>query len=105
MFSPRRILADWFVRQITRPRHNYRRFLYNDPQKLKATILSGDVLLVDGDQRVSQAVKYLTQSSWSHSALFIGDALLRRDPAARAEAQRRFGREYNAYKKRVRRWL
>ena len=32
-------------------------------------------------------------SSWSHSALFIGDALLRRDPATRAEIQRRFGRE------------
>ncbi|HEY6051739.1 MAG TPA: YiiX/YebB-like N1pC/P60 family cysteine hydrolase, partial [Thermoanaerobaculia bacterium] len=93
MRSPRQVLADWFIRQITRPRHNYRRFLYNDPQKLKATIEPGDVLLVDGDQRVSQAVKYLTQSSWSHSALFIGDALLRRSPAARAEAQRRFGRE------------
>jgi hypothetical protein len=93
VFSPRRILADWFVRQITRPRHNYRRFLYNDPQKLKATILPGDVLLVDGDQRVSQAVKYLTQSSWSHSALFIGDALLRRESPVRADAQRRFGRE------------
>ncbi len=93
MPSPRHILADWFIRQITRPRHNYRRFLYNDPQKLKATIVPGDVLLVDGDQRVSQAVKYLTQSSWSHSALFIGDALLRRDLSTAAEARRRFGRE------------
>jgi hypothetical protein len=53
------------------------------------------VLLVEGDQRVSQAIKYLTMSSWSHSALFIGDALLRRDSpnATRAEIQRRFGRE------------
>jgi hypothetical protein len=51
------------------------------------------VLLVDGNQRVSQAIKYLTTSSWSHSALFIGDALLRRDAATRAQAQRRFGRE------------
>ena len=93
MPSPRHILADWFIRQITRPRHNYRRFLYNDPQKLKATIAPGDVLLVDGDQRVSQAVKYLTQSSWSHSALFIGDALLRRDPSTAADMRKRFGRE------------
>ncbi len=53
------------------------------------------MLLVEGDQRVSQAIKYLTMSSWSHSALYIGDALLKRDadPAARAEIQRRFGRE------------
>jgi hypothetical protein len=51
------------------------------------------VLLVEGDQRVSQAIKYLTMSSWSHSAFFIGDALLRKDAATRTEIQRRFGRE------------
>nr|MDQ2970232.1 lipo-like protein [Acidobacteriota bacterium] len=76
-------MADWFITQITRQRLNYRRFVYNDPRKLKATISPGDVLLVDGDQRVSQAVKYLTQSSWSHSALFIGDALLHKDAETR----------------------
>lgn len=93
MRSPRRALADWFLSQITRPRRHYRRFVYNDPDKLKATIAPGDVLLVDGDQRVSQAVKYLTQSSWSHSALYVGDALLHRDPETRTRIQRRFGRE------------
>lgn len=93
MRSPRHILAEWFLEQVTRPRKRYQRFVYNDPDKLKATIRPGDVLLVDGDQRVSQAVKYLTQSSWSHSALFIGDALLRRDPETRTQAHRRFGRE------------
>ena len=51
------------------------------------------MLLVDGDQRVSQAIKYLTMSSWSHSALYVGDALLGADPATRADVQRRFGRE------------
>lgn len=93
MRSPRRWLADWFLDQVTRPRRHYRRFVDNDPQKLKARIEPGDVLLVDGDQRVSEAVKYLTQSSWSHSALFVGDALLRRGEATRRETLRRFGRE------------
>lgn len=93
MRSPRRILADWFLRELTRRRKRYRRFVENDPVRLKATIRPGDVLLVDGDQRVSQAVKFLTMSTWSHSALFIGDALLRRGPELRAEAQRRFGEE------------
>ena len=93
MRSPRRVLADWFLEQITRRRRNYRRFVYNDPVKLKAAIQPGDVLLVDGDQRVSQVVKYLTTSTWSHSALFIGDALLRRYPQRRAEIQRQYGRE------------
>jgi hypothetical protein len=45
------------------------------PGALAAAIRKGDVLLVDGNSRVSVAIKYLTQSSWSHAALYIGDAL------------------------------
>src|SRR6266404_6604290 len=93
MRSPRRVLADWFLKEITQQRRHYRRYIYNDPVKLKAAIQPGDVLLVDGDQRVSQAVKYLTTSTWSHSALYIGDALLRRNHDRRPEIQRQFGRE------------
>lgn len=89
----RRLLARWFLRRLTRPRRRYQHFADNDPGKLKATIRPGDVLLVDGDQRVSQAIKYLTMSTWSHSALYIGDALLARDAATRSAVQRRFGRE------------
>ena len=93
MRSLRQVLQDWFIKQITRRRRVYRRFVYNDEKNLKDTIRPGDVLLVDGDQRVSQAVKYLTQSSWSHSAIFIGDALLRKWPARRADLHRKYGRE------------
>ena len=93
MDSPASWLSDRFLDLITQPRRHYQRFLDNSPTKLRKTILPGDVLLVDGDQRVSQAVKYLTQSTWSHSALFIGDALLRRDPETRRQTHRRFGRE------------
>ena len=32
----------------------------------------GDVLLVEGNNRVSGIIKYLTQSTWSHAALFVG---------------------------------
>jgi hypothetical protein len=91
--SPRKALQAWFLREITRRRRRYDRFVFNDEQKLKATIRPGDVMLVDGDQRVSQAVKYLTQSSWSHSALFIGDALLRKWPDRRGELLRKYGRD------------
>jgi hypothetical protein len=90
--SPGQVLAGWFVRQITRPRREYRRVVFNDPERLKSRIRPGDVVLVDGDQRVSQAIKYLTMSSWSHSAIYIGSALMR-DPARRPDTQRRFGRE------------
>jgi hypothetical protein len=93
MRSPSHVLSDWFVARLTQPRKRYHRFVYNAEDNLKATIRPGDVMLVDGNQRISQAIKYLTTSSWSHSALFIGDALLRRDAAMRAEILRRFGRE------------
>ncbi|MEL7968558.1 YiiX/YebB-like N1pC/P60 family cysteine hydrolase [Vreelandella neptunia] len=32
----------------------------------------GDVLLVEGSSRFSVVIKYLTQSSWSHAALYVG---------------------------------
>ncbi|MBL8500249.1 MAG: lipo-like protein [Nitrosomonas sp.] len=44
-------------------------------EKLAATLQPGDVLLVEGDTRVSVAIKYLTQSTWSHAALYIGNVL------------------------------
>ncbi len=42
-----------------------------DPELLEQALQAGDVLLVDGRQRVSTAIKYLTQSTWSHAALCI----------------------------------
>jgi hypothetical protein len=33
-----------------------------------------DVLLVEGSSRISTAIKYLTQSTWSHSAICVGSA-------------------------------
>jgi hypothetical protein len=43
-----------------------------DPGKLAACLRPGDVLLVEGNTRISTAIKYLTQSTWSHAALFVG---------------------------------
>jgi len=45
------------------------------PERLLATLRPGDVLLVEGNSRVSTAIKYLTQSTWSHAALYVGNAL------------------------------
>jgi Permuted papain-like amidase enzyme, YaeF/YiiX, C92 family len=52
------------------------------PTSLAAALRPGDVLLVEGNTRVSVAIKYLTQSTWSHATLYIGDAL---GPAAPGE--------------------
>jgi hypothetical protein len=50
------------------------------PGLLEATLRPGDVLLVEGESRISMAIKILTQSNWSHAALYVGDALGRRQP-------------------------
>jgi len=43
----------------------------SDLSVLARAVRPGDVLLVDGRQRVSTAIKYLTQSTWSHAALCV----------------------------------
>jgi len=50
-----------------------------DPDKLMACLKPGDVVLVEGTSRVSVAIKYLTQSTWSHAALYAGDGTGLRD--------------------------
>ena len=44
---------------------------------LVAILQPGDVLLVEGITRVSSGIKYMTQSTWSHSALYVGSHLHR----------------------------
>lgn len=44
----------------------------SNPLHLQATLRPGDVLLVEGNTRLSTAIKYLTQSTWSHAALYVG---------------------------------
>ncbi|MEZ5778469.1 MAG: lipo-like protein [Paracoccaceae bacterium] len=44
------------------------------PARLCAALRPGDVLLVEGDRRISAAIKYLTRSTWSHAAFFAGGA-------------------------------
>ena len=45
-----------------------------DARTIAKILKPGDVILVDGIQNVSVAIKYLTQSSWSHAAMYVGEA-------------------------------
>jgi hypothetical protein len=47
---------------------------------LRRAIRPGDVLLVEGHSRVSATIKYLTQSTWSHAALHVGEIPGRHEP-------------------------
>ena len=66
---------------IAKPSKAYEPFTPSGPAALRRSLQPGDVLLIEGNQRVSTVIKYMTQSTWSHAALFVGDAL-----AARGEA-------------------
>lgn len=47
----------------------------SDSGRMRRCLRPGDVLLVEGANRVSAAIKYLTQSTWSHAAMHVGTAL------------------------------
>lgn len=60
---------------LAAPSRNAPSYTTSHPAALANTLRAGDVLLVEGHSRVSAAIKYLTQSTWSHAALCVGDAL------------------------------
>ena len=96
-WKPIRKLRRWFIAECTRllttPLASYVQRVPNNVDKLKKTLRKGDVLLVEGDQRISQVIRYLTQSCWSHCALYVGDELLKGDAQRAAELRQRFGDE------------
>lgn len=67
-------LGTMLGRWLTRPVHVHNAALHAPPRLLANALQPGDVLLLEGHSRVSVAIKYLTQSTWSHAALYIGNA-------------------------------
>lgn len=70
-------MLSFFVRQLAAFLTNEKRFHNDSPPTsaalLKQSLSPGDVLLLEGHSHVATAVKYLTQSTWSHAALYVGD--------------------------------
>jgi hypothetical protein len=60
------------ARYLERPVEGYEPFTPSDPDALRNALRPGDVLLVEGNNHVSGVIKYLTQSTWSHAALYVG---------------------------------
>jgi hypothetical protein len=57
---------------LNREEAGYEPFTPSDPEALRTVLKPGDVLLVEGNNHVSGVIKYLTQSTWSHAALYVG---------------------------------
>ncbi|MBV8835849.1 MAG: lipo-like protein [Alphaproteobacteria bacterium] len=60
------------ARYLEKPVSGYEPFTPSDPNALSASLRPGDVLLVEGNNHISGVIKYLTQSTWSHAALYVG---------------------------------
>src|SRR5260370_16451492 len=60
------------IARLQKPANHCEPFTPNDSTALRDTLRPGDVLLVEGKSRISGGIKYLTQSTWSHSALYVG---------------------------------
>lgn len=76
------------ARRLEKESRGYQPFTPSDPETLERTLEPCDILLIEGNQHVSAAIKYLTQSTWSHAAFYIGDRLSRGSDPALARAER-----------------
>ncbi|MEM6603822.1 MAG: lipo-like protein, partial [Pseudomonadota bacterium] len=45
-----------------------------DPEAFRRSLRPCDIILMEGDLRYSEIIKYVTQSTWSHCGIYIGDA-------------------------------
>ena len=58
-----KLIASYLQKEVP----GYEPFTPSDPEHLRGVIQPGDVLLVEGNNRISGIIKYLTQSTWSHA--------------------------------------
>jgi len=65
-------IGQLIARYLQKEVPGYEPFTPSDPEHLRGIIEQGDVLLVEGNNRISGIIKYLTQSTWSHAALYVG---------------------------------
>ena len=60
----------------------------SDFERLRYEIRPGDVILVEGRSAISEIIKTITLSNWTHSALYIGRLHNIDDPVLRGYIQR-----------------
>jgi len=79
-------IAEWIIEKVslwllkeTPPKRGY----LSDFNKVCQEVRSCDVILIEGRSRASLIIKHVTQSPWSHAALYIGRLADIRDPRFR----------------------
>jgi hypothetical protein len=60
------------ARYLEKPEKGYEAFAPGSADRLSTSLKPGDVLLIEGNNHIAGVIKYLTQSTWSHAALYVG---------------------------------
>lgn len=68
-------LGRFLAARLEQTTSGYQPYTPSDPDTLGRVLEPGDILLVEGNAKISSAIKYLTQSTWSHAAMFVGPHL------------------------------
>jgi len=83
------------LKYLAQPTGRYAPFYAPDPEVVHNALQPGDILLVEGNSRLAATIKYLTQSTWSHAALYVGerpgDVSARGEPNVLLEAEAETG--------------
>ena len=70
-----RRIGRMLARYLEKPATGYEPFTPSNPDALARSLKPGDVLLVEGNNHIARVIKYLTQSTWSHAALYVGPVM------------------------------
>ena len=66
-------VGDFVAHQLSKPTSGYEPYAAARPELVAVTIRPADVLLVEGARsKINSAIRYLTQSTWSHAAIYVG---------------------------------
>ena len=61
------------LRYLSKSTTRYAPFFSPPPDVFQRALQPGDILLIEGNTRLSAIIKFLTQSTWSHAALYLGE--------------------------------
>ncbi len=66
-------ISGWILHYLAQPTKRYAPFFAPDLDVLRQALRPGDILLIEGNTRLSAIIKFLTQSTWSHACLYVGE--------------------------------
>jgi len=78
-------LSDWLSEETPPPELPPCNF-----DRMRFELRPADVILVEGRSRVAEVIRLVSQSPWSHSALYVGRLFDIRDPKLRARVEGHF---------------